>query len=265
MKIVARLSLLCVSLIFLCFALTGQSSAGIEKIAGAWLFDEGSGTVAKDSSGNDNHGEFMGNPQWVDGKVGKALELGGVEDYLDLGEAKSLEFTDEDFSIVAWVNLYSESERFCGMIFARGAWTPGGYLFGVGWGTAIRFETENNGEKAVQTNAGVVPINEWVHLAVVKSGATAELYKDGDSVLEGPVYEELGRYDGHALIGTYVDVNRDGSALHGMIDDVAISTQALTEDDIKTIMTEGLGEVLGLLAVSRSGKLTSTWAEIKAK
>ncbi len=47
------------------------------------------------------------------------------------------------------------------------------------------------------------------------------------------------------------------------MDEAAIFNIALTEDDIKGIMNEGLEKVLGITAVDLSGKLTSTWASIK--
>jgi len=51
-----------------------------------WLFDEGTGKVAKDSSGNGNDGALKNVPQWVVGKVGQALKFdGGKKSYVDVG------------------------------------------------------------------------------------------------------------------------------------------------------------------------------------
>ena len=51
-----------------------------------WLFDEGTGKVAKDSSGNGNDGVLKNAPQWVVGKVGQALKFdGGKKSYVDVG------------------------------------------------------------------------------------------------------------------------------------------------------------------------------------
>jgi hypothetical protein len=44
-----------------------------------------------------------------------------------------------------------------------------------------------------------------------------------------------------------------------------VFNKALTEDQVNDIMQNGLGKALGLTAVSASGKLTSTWASIKAQ
>ena len=71
--------------------LTSISYAKIDPkaIVAVWLFDEGAGKVAKDSSLNGINGEFMGNPKWVKGKFGKALEFDG-DDYVDCGEPEEL-------------------------------------------------------------------------------------------------------------------------------------------------------------------------------
>ena len=64
-------------------------------------------------------------------------------------------------------------------------------------------------------------------------------------------------YDQEVWIGK--SPNFDGS-FAGIIDEVAIFNVALTEDDIKYIMAEGLGIIL---AVSPSGKLATTWGNLK--
>ena len=45
-------------------------------------FDEGFGTVAGDLSGNGHVGTLMGDPQWVAGKIGGALDFGGDGDHV---------------------------------------------------------------------------------------------------------------------------------------------------------------------------------------
>ena len=47
-----------------------------------WKFDADSGTTAVDWSGHDLHGTLMGDPQWVEGLVGGALEFGGDGDHV---------------------------------------------------------------------------------------------------------------------------------------------------------------------------------------
>ena len=75
-----RLSIfsLCISLILI--GLVGESQAAIDPttVAGLWLFDDGAGDTAMDSSGKGLDGNLIDGPQWVNGKFGKALELDGA-------------------------------------------------------------------------------------------------------------------------------------------------------------------------------------------
>ena len=54
--------------------------------------------------------------------------------------------------------------------------------------------------------------------------------------------------------------------LEGIVDEVAVFSVALSEADIKTIMTVGLEKAFaGEIAVSSSCKLNATWAHIKSR
>jgi len=49
------------------------------------------------------------------------------------------------------------------------------------------------------------------------------------------------------------------------MDEVAIFDVALIEDDMKSIMTNGLEKATGITAVSPADKIAITWASIKAQ
>lgn len=108
MKVVIEIfSLVCISLIFISLMFIGQSYAEIDPktIAGIWLFDDGSGDKAIDSSKNGNDGEIQGDLKWVEeGKFGKALEFPGVdENFVEVPHNKSLDLTT--FSFTLWVKI----------------------------------------------------------------------------------------------------------------------------------------------------------------
>ncbi|MHC4545480.1 MAG: hypothetical protein ACYSYL_13320 [Planctomycetota bacterium] len=50
-------------------------------LVGWWKFDEGEGTIAYDSTGN-NHGSIFG-ANWTTGQINGALTFDGVGDYVD--------------------------------------------------------------------------------------------------------------------------------------------------------------------------------------
>ena len=96
--------------VLLLIATAGYAQLKEDSIAGVWLFEEGKGEIAKDTSGNDNHAEFgSGAPKWVDGKFGKGIQLNGEDEWLTIptergDKAKELDFKESTtFSIHAWV------------------------------------------------------------------------------------------------------------------------------------------------------------------
>ena len=94
MKTVARILILVwASFIVLCLMFAGQRSAKIDPktIMGLWLLDEGQGDKVEDSSGNGNTGTLVNGAQWADGKFGKAVELDGSDDYVEIHDSPTLD------------------------------------------------------------------------------------------------------------------------------------------------------------------------------
>ena len=101
----------------------------------------------------------------------------------------------------------------------------------------------------------VVSDEKWHNTAGSYDGKKLLLYVDGVQEAEGSHKGKPDFMDDPLMLG--------GGNLwpfKGIIDDVGLFNKALSIDDIKTIMKEGLSS---MLAVSPSGQLTLTWAEIK--
>jgi hypothetical protein len=82
-------------------SLVGNASAGL---VGHWKLDEGAGTIAHDSSRNENHGTLDG-PIWrpSDGQIGGALEFDGNNDCVEVPDDPSFDITNE-ITVTAWIN-----------------------------------------------------------------------------------------------------------------------------------------------------------------
>lgn len=78
---------------FLCFSMlpmfTPQAKATSLPPVGYWKFDEGSGSIAHDSSGNGQDGTVYG-AGWTEGISDKALQFDGVDDYVEVPDNPSL-------------------------------------------------------------------------------------------------------------------------------------------------------------------------------
>ncbi len=221
-----------ISLIFfvllLSLAPTGTTKA---ELVGWWRFDEGSGTVANDSSGNGNDGTFNGDPQWAAGMLGGALEFNGTDDYVEVPDNESLHLW-ERFTLAAWIyQVESSSSRIIDKI---GAGTANGPHLDTHPGTTLR----SCSGTCVSTAADYT-LEEWHHVAVTFDEGDVKLYIDGSIEGEGSAPSPLA---GNSL-SLRIGADSDGQSLfHGLIDDVRVYNRALTEAEILAAM-EGAGSV----------------------
>ncbi len=77
-----------------------------------WKFDEGSGDMAFDSSGNNYHAILVNNPEWVPGKIGAgALNMGGG----GFGGIQGFFYQDSNFQelgVFAWIRTSSGAPQY---------------------------------------------------------------------------------------------------------------------------------------------------------
>jgi len=199
-----------------------QSDAGL---VAEWHFDEGSGNILKDSSGNGNDGTIYG-ATWTTGISGKALSFDGVDDYVDLGNA--LNFGTSDFSVEAWIKVEGDSIKSYQTIISDdyGPWTL--YSFEVRESDGHPFIVLRDNEKDGLVSEGSVSLrdNKLHHIVAVRDGTRAYLYVDG-SFVDSDENENLGAIDsGHNdWIGYKPDNN---GAFNGIIDEIRIYNRALS-------------------------------------
>lgn len=258
----ARYLLIGLVVLFATGILTNQGYAKIDPktIVGLWLFDEGSGNTAKDSSGNKNDGKLEG-AKWVDGKFGKALNFNGASDYVNTGNNPITDtVATKVLSISAWVKRATKTSK---MLVAIRR-TPGGYILGVGVLGASANQFKMTKFAVVDIYLGNFPQDtDWHHIAGVWDEKGQIVYVDG--VVNGNSADTANfssASTGNLLIGG--DTGDQGYA-DGTIDDVGVFNVALAESDVKDIMNKGLGRVTGITPVSPKDRLTTVWGEIKAK
>jgi hypothetical protein len=258
-----RYLLIGVVMLFVAGMLVTQSHAKIDPktIVGLWLFDEGSGKIAKDSSGNGNDGTLEG-PNWVDGKFGKALIFNGASDYVDTGNDPITDTVKTNIlSISAWIKKTAKTSKM--LVAIRRS--PGGYILGVGiLGTATANQIKMTKFGVVDIYLGDFPQDtDWHHLVGVWNEKGQTVYVDGAfNGNSADVANFSSASTGKLLIGG--DTGDQGFA-DGTIDDVGIFNVALTENDVNDIYKKGLGGATGLLSVSPKDGLATVWGEIKTK
>ena len=88
----------------LAFLVAATAGALDEDIVLYFRFDEGEGNEVVDQSGNGNDGMIQGNPAWVEGMAGTALEFNGTDDYVEAPNSATLNITGA-VTILAWIKL----------------------------------------------------------------------------------------------------------------------------------------------------------------
>ncbi len=186
-----------------------------------WAFNEGTGTVAADSSGYGNNANLVNGPIWITGKSGKALQFDGTNDYAVKTSAVGIP-SRSPFSVVAWVNGKSFSNpKWSDIIRKEGSWA-------VQIGPTNNLNLEITGKQDTISNV-VVPTNVWTHIAVTFEGTTVKYYKNGvlgDTRTQTNIPNAgLNKIDigGYTSWGTY---------LNGALDNVKIYNRALSAAEI---------------------------------
>ena len=257
----AGLTIVCVGVVLISLSIPSIGDARIDpgSVVGAWLFDEGEDEVAKDSSNNGHDGEIRGNVKWVEGRFGDALLFPGIG-----GSRMNVPY-EESLSLVTWsITMWMNLEDI-------GAWQ---YIFTKESQGDLRnyiVVSDNNGILYVAISGKVwageqitsrtkVYDEHWHHVAATYDKKTMFLYVDG--IVEGQM--SLGTTPIENETDVVLGERFDGSAsVKGMIDELGLFNRALTEDEIESLMDDGLDKGLGLTAVYSEGKLATAWGEIK--
>ena len=227
-------------------------------LVGVWLFDDGNGTAVVDSSGNGLDGEVAaGNPQWVDGKFGGAMEFGGA-DMVTVADNDALDLTS--FTVAAWINSPGTSGKWH-VIAAKETRNPTGRNYGI-FGHVnsgvIHYSFTAGGWKSYDAKTNVTD-GTWHHVAATYEKPNFKLYIDGEVDAEvapnaDPETNASPLYIGGCDIGGYW--------MTGAIDEVAVYNRALSQEEISELIADGLASAT---PVEPASKLVTTWSRIKTE
>ncbi len=260
---------MCKKLIYLvCFVLVlsvALTSAAKAELVGWWRLDEGSGTIATDLSEYGNDGTLQSEPQWVNGKFGKALQFDGVDDYVEIPHADILT-VDNEVTVMAWINAERHggpgTESWQGIISKSNS--PRSYSLYTEASGALHFSTTSTviNDYVGTLSTGQVPLNEWVHVAAMVVDGQHQYYINGEPAgTSGSDIVLPGTDDTSPVV---IGRTGEGAARSflGMIDDVRIYNEALTQEEIQVIML-GAGMPYAFGPSPSDGALhEDTWASL---
>lgn len=228
----------------------------IDGLVAYWAFDEESGDTASDSSGNGHNGTLVGDPQWVEGKFGGALEFDQTQDEVNIPFHESL--NPETFTICAWANTETGGTGHRAVLSSRADFPQRGFIFYANPSNTWQFWTGGGGWKAVTGPA--VNLDQWDHLAGVYADGNQKFYVNGELVGERDDGALSVNPDQEFLIGAGANETANHNYFFkGIIDEVGIYSRALSEAEIAAVMESNP------TSVEASGKIAVTWGQLKVK
>ncbi len=225
-----------------CCSLTSwaQTDAGL---VGWWQMDGLFDGIAVDSSGYEHHGLILGDPAWVEGLLGQALQFDGSDDYVDCGAHAQLNVLD-DVTVTAWIKPgdNNQDRKLFGNMGANG-----GFKLAIYKNNKVELAVrDTSGQVVVNRNVNggtVIPAGTWVHVAGVYSvqGQTLTTYVNGqidrslplDNMVMGVPAESFKIGRDPATAGYY---------FNGAMDEVRVYNRVLTDTEIAQLaFSQGSG------------------------
>lgn len=206
----------------------------IGALVGYWKFDEGSGSVAFDSSGN-NHDGAVNGAEWTNGVSNGALYFDG-SDYVAVPDNPSLSgFTQ--LTLEVWI----KPDRFDSYLKGIVNKGNGGGYFGDEYGLQLNYDKVRlilsagspTGWIVVADTDPIISLNQWYHVAGVWDSTNYYIYVNGQLAKSGQTI-----VSGASIHDTSNSLNIGGIAtgswlFNGAIDEVKIYNYARTAGEIQ--------------------------------
>lgn len=216
-------------------------------LIGYWKFDEGTGIIASDSSGNNKNGTIYG-ATWIDGKINYALRFDGIDDYVSIPTLYPS--CPDSLTVTAWIK---SSFNKSGYIFYHGH--HGEFLLHNGerlrdgpvsgrYPDLVSFSVKIQGTWYDVYSSPLTP-NTWHYIVGVWiKGDSLKIYVDGVLADENTAISNSHLYDPGTSYGPSIGVYKRGAEsdtfFEGVIDEVMIYNRALSAEEIRAIYTNGI-------------------------
>jgi hypothetical protein len=164
--------------------------AGPPGLVGWWAFNEGTGTVTRDNSGNGHDGTLEGSPKWTSpgwNGTGWCLEFGGNADRVTV---EPFDLTGSGITLAAWINVTNFQDDARLISKSEGSGTADHY-----WAMILSGGGENNLEFRLRTDSGAtsrysapdaedLQAGEWTHIAVTWDSGDPfmRFYRNGQEI-----------------------------------------------------------------------------------
>ena len=210
-----------------------------------WKLDDATGATALDSAGN-HDGILINAPSWLtSGQLDGALELDGVDDYVDVG---SFDVAGSGITMLGWFNAdtFNDDPRIVSKASGSqeiDAWWQLS-AFGSGTDQWLRMRIKAGGTTTTLIDSTVsLQTDTWYLAAATYNNATGDmtLYLDGAEVATG-LHAVGGALDADASVPVAIGANGDAARFFdGTLDDIRVYNRPLSAAEIADLFTAGGG------------------------
>ena len=252
-----KITLTCALLFLVGFFVQPIFAQVVDGLVAYWDFNEGSGNIAKDMSGNGHDGELIGDTQWTkDGYFGGGLVFDGAGDEVNIPYHADL--NSEVFTICAWANVADGGTGHRAVISSRADFPQRGFIFYCTPANTWQFWIGAGPNHWKSAQGPAVTVDDWDHLTGTYANGNHRFYVNGEFAAEQK-FDIVVNPEEELLIGAGANETANHNYFfNGTIDEVQIYNRVLTDDEIATVMS---GPVT---AVEALDKLAVTWGQLKA-
>lgn len=210
---------------------------------GYWKVDEGIDAEIIDSSGTDKHGAIVGSPVWVSDQDRQVLEMDDLDERINLFQHDEHKFLG-DFTFSCWLyfNLgtYPGAGNF--VLFDNEIYQQDGVMWRINGTTGdLTFRTSNTGTHSDAKGAAtVVPLEQWVHLAVRWRAGKAQHFMDGGANGAAGFNDAPAKSTSVAVIG-----RNQAADFNARLANFQMYDRGLTDSEIEEIYNQGLYGIAG--------------------
>jgi hypothetical protein len=181
-----------------------------------------------DGSGNGLDGTIVGDPAFVEGIAGMALDLNG-DDYVDCGTNDVLNNLSDAMTVSAWVNIRSRTTAWMSIVMkGESAWRLG--VNNTTTGIHFGFTGGTRGWQAANS-VTELPFGEWHHIAgTYDRSVGATVWVDGVAETVNPDPDGVATNEMSLFLGENPEAA--GRLYDGLLDEVMIYNKALTKEEM---------------------------------
>jgi hypothetical protein len=210
-----------------CEADCGVCAPPSSGLVASYSFNEGTGTILTDSSGNSNHGTING-ATWTTGKYSGGLDFDGIDDFVSIPNSASLDITGNQLTLEAWIYPYDNGSVNGRRIISKRTDAGGSDVYSLHLALTgkISFRIDEVSLKSTNTFSP----NTWVHVVGVYNGSSKRIYLNGTL---DPAYGGKKDNIDSSTKGVFIGHREaEDRWFKGIIDELRIYNRSLTQAEI---------------------------------